>query len=347
MPYYTWDDYATCIATGVNELTAWRNGDVKLATGECITPDTWLDAILTQPHELTTRQGKPGQFVQGRYGSSFTNGFLRSTHRLQTAQFCYWLMQGCATTQNVPVGYNTHAITINESTTPLNFGYHIQSKGPDNLLWDLLGITPSRLSISCSEYDRTAKQVLEFPYAFLQASSDDFTKTVRPEGTVGTTTKTWDHAVDGGLGAGQTVFDFDGTPCECDIIGFNIILDRSTWLGTRDGDGYATAGLMLDFNFSVQLEVIPTGDFLFDLVRTKKTGYLGADLDLNFALIADASYDKITFDFDKMFMDSFDKNMTYGSRPESYTINLEPLDETSSLEITGIDGLDNDHYENP
>ncbi len=339
-----------CIAT-LNNLTAWRNGDVKLATGECIAADPWIDAIITQPHEITTRQGKPGGYIAGRYGGAMTDGFVRSTHRFNTVQFCYWLMQTASdpTTEGTPVSYNTHALTHPTVQTPFDLGMHYQTAlTGNNLYWDLLGVLPQRLTISCSEYDRTAKQVLEAKYAYLQSASDSFTKTARAEGTTGSITKTWDHAVTGGMGAAQTVL-LGGTGAaantECDIIGFTINLERNTWMGTRDANGYATAGLMQGFNWSIQLEVIPTGDALFTLARTKKVDY--SDLDLTFSMTADATNDKITFDFQKLFMTNFDRSMSYSQRPESYVINLEPYDQTSTCAITGIDSLDNDNYANP
>ena len=60
MPYYTSEDSDVSIATH-GQLTAWRNGDVKLAEGECITPDTFLNCVITLPNPITSRFGKQGK----------------------------------------------------------------------------------------------------------------------------------------------------------------------------------------------------------------------------------------------------------------------------------------------
>jgi len=338
MGYYSWENYAHCISK-IGGLTAWRNADVKLATGECVESPPWIDAIITQPHELTTRQGRPGSYIAGRYGSSMVDGYVRANYRLTDAQLIYWLMQKCTTTDDDPAaGFQTHTMATPDSTTPLDLGMHFQTSLTDNnLYWDLLGLCPQRLTIKCSEYDRTAIQTLESQYAYLQASSDSFTKTDRAEGTEGTVTKTWDHFYD------NFTFTYNSGSTECDIIGFTVVLTRNTWMGTRDANGYATAGLMLGFDYAIQLEVIPTGDQLFTLARTKKSSYAG-DLDLVIQGTETAN-DKITLTFDKLFMTSFDRAMSYAQRPESYVINLEPLDQTSSLVPVGIDSLADDYYE--
>ena len=43
----------------------------------------------------------------------------------------------------------------------------------------------------------------------------------------------------------------------------------------------------------------------------------------------------------------FDEVNDYNKYIEGYTITLEPLDKDSSLTVTGIDNLDNTHFENP
>lgn len=351
MGYYTSDTSEVSIATH-GQLTAWRNGDVKLATGECITPDTFLSCNLTLPTPTTRRFGKQGKWVRGRDTTGRTRGRYYGTHRLQTAQFTWWMMQTAApTTEGVPASYNTHECLHLASHVPKNLGIHFQNKltGNDEL-WDLLGLLPSRHTISCSERETIATQLIEIPYSFAQVAGDDFTKTHRAEGTTGTITKNWSHAVAGGLGldAGATALQFDSSDTECDIVGFRIVEERRNSFHAADTDYYPTVGNMNELNFYVELDVLPTGDALRDIMQLDKSGYAGADLDLEFSLEADATNDKITYKFETMYLVPIDKILDASNlAPEQITITLEPLDETSVYTPTGIDSLNNDAYENP
>ena len=348
MPYYTSADSDVSVATH-GQLTAWRNAGVKLATGECITMDTFLSCTITLPNPVTSRFGKQGKWVKGRNTIGRTRGGYYGTHRLQTVQFCWWIMQTTApTTEGVPASYNTHAITILESHTPKNLGIHFQQKlTSEDIFWDLLGLLPSRLSISCSEKDVIARQEIEIPFSFAQTSGDDFEKSDRAEGTTGTITKNWSHAVTGGLGAGQSALLYNTASTECDIVGFRIVLTRGKSFHANDTNYYPTVGQLNDLDYYVELDVLTTGAALRAIMATEKEEYTG-DLDLTFSLTADATNDKITFAFDKMYLVPQDKVLDAADfTPEQLTITLEPLDENSSLTVTGIDSLDDDHYENP
>ena len=103
--------------------------------------------------------------------------------------------------------------------------------------------------------------------------------------------------------------------------------------------------------FSYDLDVEPyysaTLVDLFSINDLKKSAYAG-DLDFDFSFIAQATNDKIRFNNDKLFLLPFDEMAIKREEWfEGYTITLEPLDDTSSLAITGIDSVDNDGYENP
>lgn len=346
MGYYTWDNLDMCIATGVNQLTAWRNADVKLATGECVAADKFLGGMITLPHYITERRAT-GNYLRTRDTIGRRLGRYTGTHRLQTAQFCYWLMQACSTTENTPEGYNTHAITLNASTTPLNFGIHAQHKlSSEDLLWDLLGCLPSDLTIRCSESQNIATQVLTVPFAFAQTSSDDFTKTDRTLGTMGLIQKEWSHAVAGGLGPSQTAFTYNSNAVEVDIVGITIHIHRDVEFHARDSTHYPTIGVMHNAEYTVTLDVIPDGSDIWTIMNTEKASYAG-DLDLNFKFQADATNDYIQFNYDKMYLVPIDKELTYNKATDSYSILLEPMSDASSLAVTGIDSLNNDHYENP
>ena len=348
MTYYTWDQVSVCIAT-INQLTAWRNADVKLANAECIATDTFRSCFLTLPTMQTQRRGT-NNFIKARDDVKRKIGRFIGNFRLQTAQFIYWIMQACSTTENTPAGYNTHAITLNASVTPLNFGMHFQHEhGSVPIRWDALGILPRELRITCSEQQRTAMQTLMIDYVY-KADSDDITKTARAEGTTGSIVKNWGHAVDGGLGGSQTAFTYNSNAVEVDIVGIDISLRRNNEMFAEDSNGYNTIGEVYHFDYSITLDVIPDsdggGDDIWAIMKLDKGSYAG-DLDLDFKFQADATNVYIQFAFDKLYMVPIDKEASYDKATDTYKITLEPLSDASSLTVTGIDSLDDDNYENP
>jgi hypothetical protein len=344
MTYYTWDQISMCIAT-VGQLTAWRNADVKLATGECVAADQFKSCFLTLPTYQTTRRGTSG-YIKTRDTSMRKIGRYTGTHLFQTAQFIYWIMQACSTTENTPAGYNTHAITLNSSVTPLNFGIHFQHKlTSNNLLWDALGLLPRELRISCSEINQVTTQQIMMDFAHANTASDDFTKVDRAGGTTGTVTKNWNHAVAGGLGGDSSALSYNAGH-EWDVVGFDISLRRDNGFYARDSTGYPTIGEVYGFDWSITLNILPRGDMIWDIMNTEKASYAG-DLDLDFKLQADATNDYVRFVFDKLYLMPTDKQASYDKYTDSYQLTFEPMSNASSLTVTAVDSLNNDHYENP
>lgn len=346
MALYTADNYNAAIATK-GQLTAFRNADVKLASAECIAPDTFQSASITLPAPKTTRSGRLNKRIFSRYTTGYTDGKVISRHSLQTCQFGYWLKQGCSTTENTPAGYNTHALSLRTTSTPISFGYHFQSElASNNTYWDFLGIIPIRRSISCKEDDWTAKQELEFEFAYAQKSGDDINPTHRNEGATGTITKNWGHFVTGGLGANQTALTYNSGDTECHIIGFRIIEMNRGKLRARDASGFATVGTLFDYDYRVELDVVPDGDALFNLLDVAPEDYAG-DLALDFYATADATNDKIRYQFNTLYLLPYTREVNFENWAEAYTVFLEPYDSDSTFTETGIDSLDNDNYENP
>ena len=293
--------------------------------------------------------------VGGRYSINRQIGEWRSKHAFQTSQFCFWLMQttGTPTTENTPTGYNTHALTIGATNTPDWHGIHFEREGitSNELRYDIMGVCPSDLVINCSPAmeGQKATQEITVPYSYInRAASDIAAQTKRPDQTIGSLWKTWDHAIAGnGVGKVPSGLTYNSNQLEVDVINLSIKLHRDLFIGgIPDSTGWYQIGLMLGWKYSYVLDVVPTGDLLYTVNNTDKESYAG-DLDYDFKFEADATNDYIRFNNDKLYLVPFDEVNDWNKYFEGYTITLEPLDENSSLTITGIDNLNNNHFENP
>jgi hypothetical protein len=345
MGYYTWKDISMCQAPK-DQLTAWRNADVKLATAECLAIDKFLSGFITLPHYSTTRRGT-GNFVKTRDTEGRRLGRYTGVHRLQTAVFCYWMMQGCTTSENDPgAGFHKHTIALGTTEVPINVGLHVQHEhATDNLRWDLLGLCPGSLTVSCSETDQIARQRVNIPFAYANVSGDDITKTDLSLGTKGTVQKRWEHAVTGGLGPSQTAFTYNNVAVECDIIGVRVNMMRSTEFHARDANSYPTIGELFNFDFNVELDVIPDGKDIWEIMELEKDSYAAGNLDLDFKFQYDSDEDYIQFAASDMWLVPIDKEYSYNKGTDSYTIVIEPMSDASTLEVTSQDSLSNDYYE--
>jgi hypothetical protein len=337
-------------------LTAWRNADAAYVIGELQACDKLLGWSNRLPTKQTLEYGSmTSTRVSGRVSTHRVEGLWRSRHYFQTMQFLFWIMQtaGTPTTEGTPVGYNTHALTIGTVNTPDWHGIHFEREGitSNELRYDLMGFLPSDLVIGCSQDNDKGRayQEITIPYAYAKtdASDLDTSALTRPPMTVGTKIKTWKHAITGN-GAGHTPsgLTYNSNQLEVDVRGIEMHFHRDYLFGRPDTNGYYVDGLMLGWKYWVVLDVVPTGDLLYTVNRTAKESYAG-DLDYDFYFTADATNDKHRFLFDKMYMVPFDETNDYNKWFEGYTITLEPLDTTSSFTGTGIDGIDNDGYENP
>jgi hypothetical protein len=339
-------------------LTAWRNADAAYVAGELIPCDTPLGWNFKPLHYTTVTDGSASASrVSDRYSTTRNAGTWTSKHAFQTCQFIWWLMQtaGTPTTEGTPAGYNTHTLTIGATNTPKWHGIHFEREGivSSELRYDMMGLVPSDLVISCSQRkgETEAIQEITIPFANKVAGGNIAAQTPRPWGTTGSILKTWDHCITGnggGLAANVTGLLYNGAGLGCDVKGHRLIFHRDVELSVPDVNGIHTIGQMHGWKYSVELDVMPTtgSSVLYALNGLKKESYAG-DLDYAFAYIADATNDRIDFTYDKMYMLEFDENNDFSKRLEAYTITLEPLDTTSSLTVVGIDGLDNTHFENP
>lgn len=357
---YSWTNTDIALATGDDAgagsgLTDWINAKAAFIQGELKPTDRFISASVRLPQPKTSRQGTmKGDYVSGRRKAGRIEGEFRGKFYLQTAQFCYWLMQtvGTPTTENTPAGYNTHLLTIGKTQVPDWHGLHLQRKvTTKHRLIDIIGLLPNGLAIDCSEEKFNAEQNITIPFAYAGTGANLTPETKRPDTTIGSIAKTWEHAVAGGLGENQIALEYNGVAVPLAIKGVHIALNRTSKFGIRDSASYPADGFMKSFDYPVTLDIEPydkvAGTSIFDINDLNPLDYAG-DLDLSFAFEADAVNDKITFAYDKLALVPFDESaMGEGLWFEGYSIVLEPLNENSSLTITGIDNLNNDHYENP
>lgn len=337
-------------------LTDWINAKAVYVAGELIPVDIFLGWSDRPPVKITEERGTmTTSKVSGRFSKNRQLGEWVSKHALQTCQFMFWLTQttGTPTTEGTPAGYNTHLLPIGLPNAPQWHGIHFEREGisTKELRYDYMGFCPSDLVVNCSPTlaDQKATQEITIPYAYVnRAASDIAAQTRRNSQATGSLWKTWDHLVTG-AGAGKDVqgLTYNGNPLEIDIVNFQINLHRDPFIGgVPDTTGYFQEGLLFGYKYTYVLDVVPIGDLLYTLNNTAKEDYAG-DLDYDFSFVADATNDKISFATDKLYMLPFDEVNDWKKNIEGYTITLEPLDENSSLIITGIDNLDNTHFENP
>jgi len=334
-------------------LTAFRNADAVYEVLELIPMDLMLGWYMKPPTYETRRPGPMSTSrIKDRYSTKRQEGIWKSKHAFQTIQFLWWLMQTPATptTENTPVGYNTHLLTIGTSNVADWHGIHFEREGitSNELRYDIMGVLPSDLVINCgqSKENFKATQEITVPFAFLnRAATDLAAQTKRKPGTLGQSWKTWKNAITGnGAGKDPSGLQYNGANLEVDILNMSLKFHRDYYFGTPDATAYPTIGLMLGWDYSIILDVKPIGD-LFYTVNNKELPYAG-DLDYDFYFETSAN-DKIRLNYDKLYMVPVDEENDWDDTIEGYTITLEPLDTTSSLTATGIDILDNTHFENP
>lgn len=345
-------------AGGGSGLTAWRNADAEFIAGELIPSDLLLGWNNKLPNYVTTKGGaRTSSRIADRHSTGRQEGLWKSKHAFQTSQFLFWLMQttGTPTTENTPAGYNTHALTIGATNVPKWHGLNFEREGitSNELRYAMMGALPSDLVISCVEgsgapEDRLATQEISIPYAFLKDGVTEIApQTVRPADATGSTWKTWDHLIAGnGCGRDPSGLKYNGVNLEVDVLSKHLHFHRDYAFGPRDDTGHPVNGNLLGWDYYITMDVQPIGDLLYDVNKLKPEAYAG-DLDDVFSFTSDATNDKISFTYDKMYLVPFDEENDYKKNIEGYTITLEPLDVTSSLTVVGIDNLNNNAYENP
>ena len=342
-------------------LTDWLNGYAASVEGELIPCDLLLGYNIKPPNWTMARTGTystsrvPHQFSTGR-----GPGVWSSLHAFQTCQFLWWIMQtdSTPTSEGDPgVGYNTHTLSIGLTNTPKWNGIHFEREGitSNELRYDLYGLLPSDLTINCGQSANwKATQEITIPYAFLKRDASDITaQTPRPVGTTGSLWKDWMNLITGnGGGAAPSGLKYDSAQLEVDVINMSLKFHRDIYFGpgsassTANQRGTPLTGMMLGWDYSIVLDVIPIGDLLYTVNNTKQEDYSN-NLAFEFYFTGEATNDKIKFTYDTLYMLPFDELNDYNKYIEGYTITLVPYDKASTFVCVGIDNLDNTHFENP
>ena len=348
-------------AAGGSGLTDWLNGYAASVSGELIPSDLPLGWNLKPPTWNTVRTGTfTTSKVSHRYSTNRGEGVWKSKHAFQTVQFLFWLMQttGTPTNEGVPAGYNTHDLAIGLPNIPLWNGIHFEREGigSNELRYDLYGMLPSDLVINCgqSRDNYKATQEITIPYAFLKRDASDIAaQTPRPTGATGSIWKDWSHVITGnGGGSAPSGLTYDSNQLEVDVLDISLKFHRDYYFGpgsssaTANQRGTPLTGMMLGWDYSIILQVMPIGDLLYTVNSTKAEDYSN-ELAYDFYFTADATNDKIRFTYDKLYMLPFDEINDYDKAIEGYTITLEPYDKAATVNPIGIDNLDNTFFENP
>ncbi|GAG49044.1 unnamed protein product, partial [marine sediment metagenome] len=137
-------------------LTAFRNADTKYASGELIPCDIPLGWSYKPLHYTTVTDGVASTSrVSDRYSINRNYGTWNSKHAFQTCQFLWWIMQTDSTPTNegTPTSYNTHTLTITATNVPKWNGIHFERESitSNELRYDMMGLLPTDLVISCNE----------------------------------------------------------------------------------------------------------------------------------------------------------------------------------------------------
>jgi len=339
---------------GGSGLTAWRNGDAEFIAGELIPSDKLLGWNNTPPVYNTVEVGAmSSSLVSHRYSTKRKEGLWKSKHEYQTIQFLFWLMQtsGTPTNEGTPAGYNTTTLTIGSSNTPHWHGLNFEREGisSNELRYAMMGLLPSDLTINCgnSKENFAATQEITLPYSFLKTGVTEIAPQTPRASVIGSERKTWKHLIAGnGAGKDPSGLKYNLNNLEVDILDVSLRFHRDYLFGTPDTNYYPINGYMLGWNYEFVLELAPIGDLFYTVNKTAKEDYAG-DLDFIFSFIADATNDKHTFTYDKMYMVPIDEVNDWNKYTESYTVTFKPLDTTSSFQCVGIGNLDNNHFENP
>ncbi len=334
-------------------LTDWLNSKLEYIAGELIPCDKLLGWNNTLPIDVRKEIGSmTASKVKDSYSGGRKDGLWKSKHEYQTVQFLFWLMQtaGTPTNEGVPAGYNTTTLTIGTPNTPHWHGLNFEREGitSNELRYAMMGLLPSDLEINCgASADFMAIQEITIPYSFAKFGVTEIAPQTPRASVTGSIRKSWDHLIVGnGAGIDPSGLKYNGNNLEVDIKHVSLKFHRDTLFGVRDITNYPIEGFMKGWHYEYVLELEPIGDLWYTVNRTKKEDYAG-DLDYIFSFTADATNDKHSFTYDKMFMVPVDEDNDWNKFTESYSVTFKPLDTTSSLTVVGIGNLDNTHFENP
>lgn len=339
MTYYDPETSYIAYAIGT-DLTAWRNADAALTSGELQATDNIARFSIDHTDPITEEVGTlSASYISDRVNKGVREGSLTLPMYFQRAVFAY-LVMGTCTTAGVADPY-THSISLYTDQTPVNFAFHAERElTGENLRHDILGCVPVSWRLSCNEKDWVASQEFTAAFAYSKTGATDIAEPTK----LSNVKYNWGHLKHA---SGQLVFEFNSTAVECDVLGFDITLSREYLLSKKDTNGYPTVGKVKKFRWNIVLDVMPTGDDLRTIAATKLVSgaYAGGDLDLTLKFYDNAN-DSITLTFDKLYLDAKPEEVDESKWFERLPITLTPLSHSSSLTISDKNNLNKTYYEN-
>ena len=321
-------------------MAAWRHGDAKLVAADVLPSDTYLKFSLFEPTGIGAIMGRPDSYINHWRTKEYSIGFFGESYYMQTGRLLYPFFGVCSTTENVPVGYNTHAITKRVSQTPTNHGRHLEIENEtdaESERIDILGMLPSVYLCGAHESAPKVVQKALWNCAFTKNTATD---DIAEPTAISEDPFEWQQIT-------FPTFTYGGETIEADIMGWSFSIHNNVFWRGLDSNKYYTVGKMGNYkDLSVTLNIIPTGKNIKELIRTALESY-ATDLDLTVKMARHATTDYIQWTHDKMYCFPFDiipphRNNWF----EGYLISLHQLG-TGSLGIEIKDSYNDNYYENP
>lgn len=344
MEYFGRDNAWLMYAIGPEDLTAWRNEDAKLIAAEVKGIDDLITFSSVGKPKVSFDRKRPigfERYEQKVIKKARENGNFKAIFDFQTGRILNWILQNCSTTENSPVGYNTHDMSIKAGQNCQYLAFHSQRETTsDPLRNDLLGIAPLDYTLSMAE-DGTGEQTIGVNVAkkLLTADCDNITKPAK----CADSSFSWDELMYGG----KTV-TYGGTALGFDIKGFEFFIDNKILMAVKDSGGYSTVGKNKGCEFSMKLNGTPKDDgaSIFTINDTDPQDYEAGGIDLVFKFARHLTNDYVQITLSNMVLEPFeeaqaDEDQYY----EEYEINLIVGDD-STLAIQTVDSYGKEYYEN-
>lgn len=333
-------------AIGPADLTAFDNGQVKLAVGELNSLDKWYDIHINETDPLVEEIPSESSDYNEYLENGVIRGIINGNFRFQTPILTYWIMGACTTTEGSP---DTQAITKATTKVPPYLAFHYEIQGSTAAInADSLGVISRSLDISVSEKDTKARQAYRGEFAITKAG--DAVTTPTPQALNSYPQLEWFNYKDA---SGASAFLYNAGAINLQITEVHLHFSWADILfGEFDGDGYPTEAWWVGpFTPYVELGGRPTdagGTSIRTIANTKPSSYAG-DLDLIVDFYVSAShYIKFTYDKLRLLPNSREVMLRRdGDWYDGERFRLIPLDDNFSISIEAKNELNNDYFENP
>lgn len=328
-PYSFLDGY---VALG-RPTALFRNGDAALAAAANLKSSDTLHE--NWGYKFAGEEISPFGSTTSRYhkrvGTRSVPGNFQATFELNTFRFANMFFGLCTTVEGSP---DTHTWAIRlTNQTPYYIPIHTERENDtaaESERWDLLGTVGKSWHISCSEASSLALQDVNIDYA-KHVTGVDIAEPTPVEDS---------HRSLEWSDFSMTTFTYNSETIEADVLGFDWSLINKYYIGNYVS-GYASRALLFNCDIQVKLRLMPYGKNIFELLRTKKSGYL-TDVDISWKFTETADR-YIAGVHDKTYCQPFDVRVI---NAEEYEVTFHQLD-TGSFVPTEHNELDDDWYEDP